>query len=284
MKSEYILYDNSKLEEILKLQYENVTIKEEKIVKSKNSLISFVINDDNEESARILSKIDQAITSKFKVEMIKNEGLEYIHGILFKLINQFELNIRKLLYLLNEKNDNNKLERFKNQIEDKTFDEIFKFLFIDESFNKNITEKINRGNLNKSELLKIISDIEEKPFWSKVFPKYNNCFLQNHYNELRNYRNDIMHAHNISWETSKKIIDIYSRANGELTFICLSLVEGNIFFDINEICKGINAFIESESFQKITESIKAFVEWCEPKAKNFTHILNNIVGIFMDEK
>ena len=66
MKSEYILYDNSKLEEILKLQYENVTIKEEKIVKSKNSLISFVINDDNEESARILSKIDQAITSKFK--------------------------------------------------------------------------------------------------------------------------------------------------------------------------------------------------------------------------
>ena len=284
MKSEYILYDNSKLEEILKLQYENVKIKEEKIVKSKNSLISFVINDDNEESARILSKIDQAITSKFKVEMIKNEGLEYIHGILFKLINQFELNIRKLLYLLNEKNDNNKLERFKNQIEDKTFDEIFKFLFIDESFNKNITEKINRGNLNKSELLKIISDIEEKPFWSKVFPKYNNCFLQNHYNELRNYRNDIMHAHNISWETSKKIIDIYSRANGELTFICLSLVEGNIFFDINEICKGINAFIESESFQKITESIKAFVEWCEPKAKNFTHILNNIVGIFMDEK
>ena len=284
MKSEYILYDNSKLEEILKLQYENVTIKEEKIVKSKNSLISFVINDDNEESARILSKIDQAITSKFKVEMIKNEGLEYIHGILFKLINQFELNIRKLLYLLNEKNDNNKLERFKNQIEDKTFDEIFKFLFIDESFNKNITEKINRGNLNKSELLKIISDIEEKPFWSKVFPKYNNCFLQNHYNELRNYRNDIMHAHNISWETSKKIIDIYSRANGELTFICLSLVEGNIFFDINEICKGIDAFIESESFQKITESIKAFVEWCEPKAKNFTHILNNIVGIFMDEK
>ena len=186
--------------------------------------------------------------------------------------------------MLNEKNDNNKLERFKNQIEDKTFDEIFKFLFIDESFNKNITEKINRGNLNKSELLKIISDIEEKPFWSKVFPKYNNCFLQNHYNELRNYRNDIMHAHNISWETSKKIIDIYSRANGELTFICLSLVEGNIFFDINEICKGINAFIESESFQKITESIKAFVEWCEPKAKNFTHILNNIVGIFMDEK
>lgn len=271
MKSEYILYDNSKLEEILKLANEELTVDKREIVKSKNLLISFTTNNNEEKDAIKLFEINQKITSNYKVKMIRNEGLEYAHRKLYAFVNEFEFKIRRFLYLLNEDIDDKEIKKFIDEIESKNFGDIFYFLFIDENYCKN-----KNKNSNKNKSPKQAFNLEKKAFWNRDFSAIKKSIFKDNYKKLRNYRNDVMHAHNISWEKYKDISNLYFRTNNELDIICSFLIKGEFYFDINEICKGINAFIESESLKKITESIKTFVECYEPKAKNFAHVLNNI--------
>lgn len=148
--------------------------------------------------------------------VVSNEASEYFNKRLFPLVNEFERKLRKLLYLATIDNPD-----YKNKIqmlEEKDLGTIFGILFVDNDLMKTIQKWINENKqlVSKNEIINYLNGLKENDLWSKLFKKNNDDVLKNNYILVKNFRNDVMHAHNINYET-------YNEATKLFTSICKQL-------------------------------------------------------------
>ena len=183
-------------------------------------VIKFEIEQNNKDAAKILSRINDSITQSYSPIVLSNESSEYFNKVLFPLANKFERLLRKYLYLKWNSYTGEELPKVIKNLEEKDFGEIFNILFIDDDFNKKVKERINAkgssGVFSKSDLIHIIGELEEKTTWNAIIGNDVLQYVRENFIAIKNYRNDIMHAHNFGYEHFLNAQHMFEMANDEI--------------------------------------------------------------------
>ena len=151
-------------------------------------------------------------------------------------------------------------------IERLDFGELFEDLFTDNEFIKNVRTKINDKSwkYNKDEIIDDLQCISEDTKWDKLLGADIVPTLRKNFITIKNYRNKIMHAHNITTEDYKNIEEMYFKTNKELDCAIDDIIndkidklkEGNKD-EMNEIIKTL---AEHEKTQRHTLDIGSIAE------------------------
>ncbi|MBR4824315.1 MAG: hypothetical protein IKZ86_05920 [Spirochaetaceae bacterium] len=229
MKLQYLCSDENDIEKIRKKYQSDVAVT--LLDGTLTSIVEFSKKEDDEDTAKELSSIDTDIRNgDFCLQLIENDASAFFNKKLYPLFNTFERDLRKVLYLAkaiigDEGNDNQNLAKEVshkiNKLEFLDFGKLYTLLFTSENFYKCFSEDFEKlksdSPYNKKQLEKLISDIPEYTLWEKllytkeVAPNTTEQFF-----EIKEYRNDVMHAHNIDYDTYQKIKELMTKVNGEL--------------------------------------------------------------------
>ena len=296
---EYIIED-SKYKELIRGKLpkrgKNGTIKvtSKKFSGVNNYILAIEYKSSPVESAETLLNIFQTIkeifeTNKVKYYVLRNEASIELVSRLYPLVCEFEIKLRKFLYValfdLDEaaqKLTTNKIKTViqkysktdnipqGNFLEDLTLGEVFNLLFDNREFldsAKNETKQIENTlsrKATKKELIAIIEKIEEKTLWNELFaPIFKDFSLPAVQNELFVTRNDVMHFHFISYEQYKHSLKLLKEINKELDAqlakgIVLENNEGNAVLVSNNYQYTFRALSAmAETIQAINEQISA---------------------------
>ena len=221
MKLEYLIHKeklsicNSRIDTVNK---KKKMIKYNQKIIPNTELLYFCIEivGDNKDNARILSEINDILLEDDEIIVVSNEASEYFNKTLFPLINAFERKLRKLLYLATADNTNYKDKI--QMLEKKDLGTIFGMLFVDEKFTQDTLKWMNSNKhlMSKEEILKYIKDHDEESLWSELFSKSDDDILKENYMLVKTIRNDVMHAHNIKYETYSIAKKLFEQLNEQL--------------------------------------------------------------------
>lgn len=139
--------------------------------------------------------------------------------LLNKIVNEFERKLRKLLYLASSLHGDENSQKVIVGLEEQELGNIFETLFSDAAFVKKAKETINKTlswQFTRAELLDAINKLDENRLWTLLLG--DDCVetLCSSFSEIRNYRNDVMHAHNIDYEQFNKAHKLFKKVNTEL--------------------------------------------------------------------
>ena len=93
--------------------------------------------------------------------------------------------------------------------------EIYTILFIDNNFRAAARDKIKKLN-TRAEMYEAIDALQESTAWHILVGDEVLTIIKDNFDLLKEYRNDVMHAHNISWEKYKKAKKLFTDANDAL--------------------------------------------------------------------
>ena len=185
----------------------------EEIENSNCIIVKYKKDGNNEENAKILSAINEKIKDKYNPTILTDESSAYFNKNLYPLFNEFERKLRKLLYLKSALNPNQKAVENINDLESKDLGEIFTLLFTDNKFITSTKSTINQKTwqFTKAEVIESLQKLDENTLWGFLFENKSICDLPSEFIKVKNYRNDIMHAHNLNYDKYKKIKDLINK-------------------------------------------------------------------------
>lgn len=299
---EYLFFEEELKQDIQKYKQENIEYNVTDINESEYWIGKFIVNlEDKERNASILSNINQEIVTHYegKYVTLTNEASHYYNKELYPLINKFERKLRKTIYLaikLTKENEKSEESQMINDLEGKNLGTIFDIIFTDDEFNKELRKNVNDGGFkhNKSQILDKLSKIREKTLWNEYLGDKNSPTLQKEFNNMRDYRNKVMHAHNINEEDYNKIKNVYSLVNEELDNVIDDILDQKLInlydenkterFKFNDALsnrlKEINNGLALEQIKEMQESIQSMInnpafEQIKETQENFQSMINN---------
>jgi len=295
MIQEYLVYDADEKEKIIAFDFnQKEEIKDQlKIQKSVIQIddanvwvLSYSIKSNSEEAAKILSDVDKWICQNAKVTILTNESSAYFNKILFPIINDFERNLRKLLYLMSAKHRNEDSSKNIKDLEDQDLGKIFELLFADTEFNQKVKQLIKNKswNFTKSEIISDVNDIDEVTVWDRLVGKDIVPSLRNEFIKVKDYRNHVMHAHNIDYKTYNDIKKLYKKVNTEIDD-AIGRVMGKrsvVTPDYNtSLREALSAFAKALEASDIIKSVDVTMI---PTMKLFTENIGAISPVLDSEK
>lgn len=220
MIQEYLFTSNKYKADLERLVVPEKITKE--IVEIENSecwtlLISVV--GESKEAARILDPINRQVCEKYKPTVLTNECSAYFNKALYPIVNEFERKLRKLLYLASSLQGDEKSQKVIVGLEEQELGSIFEMLFSDAVFVKKAKEMVTKTlswQFTRAELVDAINKLDENKLWTTLLGDDCAKTLCRSFSELRNYRNDVMHAHNIDYERFNKAQKLFKKVNIEL--------------------------------------------------------------------
>ena len=271
MKLEFLYTDESYKEKIKDIKIgDSVTLSHTN--ESNLYIFSYEIKGENSDGAKLLSDIKiqvYKVIDKEKCFLIGDGASEYYNKQLYPLYNQFERGLRQVIALSAVRDGKEKTKQLARELEGLDFGEIYKALFTSQDFWDNF-KKIKRDEiLSKKDLIAKISALEEKTLWDEMFTK-DFPFLPDNFDKIRRRRNDIMHAHNISYEDYKSSKKLVEKANLELKRISEQI-----------LCDEIISPNISDVFA-ILEGISKFTQECVDPNSNLNKTLNLITSFFVN--
>lgn len=266
MIHEYLFVNKENYNEVKTYSFKDIR---KRIISISNSdcwILRLSANGENADNAQKLSSANQEIVSKYSPIILINESSAYFNKRLYPYINEFERRLRKLLYLANTINNDEKSTENISDLEAKDLGTIFEMLFVDLSFMQQIKENINKKTwlYTKYEILKKIETLEETTIWRTLFGKSPISELESDFYQIKTYRNSVMHAHNIDYETYISAIKLFKKANKQLDLEINKLVgptEESETVTINtQIFKeAVNKHIKAEqALQKLSKSLEKY--------------------------
>lgn len=203
MIQEYLFNSNEYREAVEKYTEESCLQNIYDIDKSGCWIVSYFRSGENENTAKVLSYLHNYIVRNFNPIVLSNGCAAYYNKILYPYFNEFERKLRKFLYLKSALSQDAKNSELIKDLESKDFGEIFTLLFSDTEFVKSTKASVNTKTwqFTKDEIIAVIQKIEENTIWDKLIGKDSVPLLRSDFASVKDYRNDIMHAH--SMETSQ---------------------------------------------------------------------------------
>lgn len=240
MTQEYLILSKEELVNIKQYKPSSVSVSFDKIEDSDCWVVSYSKPDDNMSIAEELSLVNDYIVNHFHVTIIKNDSAAKFHKSLFPMVNTFERNLRKLLYLKGALNPDEKGADNINALESMDLGTLFELLFTDDQFIDATKKEINKKSwkFTKQEIIRTLNELSENTLWDRLFPEQTHFVLRSRFLELKGYRNDVMHAHNINYETYIKAKELFSRVNKEISQEISNTTKENEpqeFSDFNEV-------------------------------------------------
>lgn len=220
MIQEYLFVTDEYWAEIEALEFSDTIRKEvNRIENSSCWILCLEIDSESEDAAKTLDLNNTSICEKYKPIVLSNGSSAYFNKSLFPIVNEFERKLRKLLYLASSLQGSKDSDEVINNLESKELGEIFQALFSDRDFVSEIKATVTKKmtwQFTKKELLQSIDKIEENVLWDKLLGDACVATLRNKFNDIRNYRNDVMHAHNINLNQYKQEKKLFQKVNKEL--------------------------------------------------------------------
>lgn len=173
------------------------------------------VSKNAESNAVFLAGINEDFVSKFAPIVLINESSEYFNKNLFPLINKFERLLRKFLFLKVVQCDPEKFSHILRDLDKKDFGEIYNILFVDNQFCTSARNKI-KSVYTRAEMLEILDELQENTTWDILVDSSTLVIVKDNFEKMKDYRNDVMHAHNIGYEAYRKAKDLFTEANEQL--------------------------------------------------------------------
>ena len=179
-----------------------------------------------EEEAKHLSNIDTEFSKKYKFTLLRNDASAYYNQKLYPLANEFERQLRRFLYIKNALHTGDKVKKNIENLESKDLGQIYQLLFVDDDFCKNVRTKMNTpGVFSRNELLKEIDKLNETTTWDKIVGIKDLSVIKENFLDIKDYRNDVMHARNITYEEFKRQKSLFEETTKELNDAVNSLLK-----------------------------------------------------------
>ncbi len=299
MKNRYLFFNTENFEGLDLADY---TKEDTQIPKTDVHIYTFSYastdeSTDDELRAKKLDELTQLITEKYeeKFQVVGSESSRFFCEKLYPLFAEFETHLRYALYISRAVFDSEKLntdsflldvekvdkkgKTKKCRIEDMDFSEIYTSIFTDTSLQTKVREKYD-AHLTKAELIKRIEAIPEETTWHKwVGSQY--PYVEDHFLKIKNYRNDVMHNHLISYDRYSEGKKILERANEEIERV----IHDKLITNASEYANRINLFESIGNMAKMSEQLskaigKAFAnissaEMIESVSKAITTLANS---------
>lgn len=165
-------------------------------------------NLDDEEKAKKLDQLSKRISDKYAdlYKIVSSESSQYFCEKIYPLIVKIETKLRYALYVSRalfedgnvDKNSFKIGQKIKKEMEETDFGEIYEAVFTDSDLQGKVKE-INGQKLTKADLIKKVESVEENTLWDQIVgANYN--YIVEHFFEIKNYRNDVMHNHLLTYK------------------------------------------------------------------------------------
>ena len=165
-------------------------------------------NLDDEEKAKKLDQLSKRISDKYAdlYKIVSSESSQYFCEKIYPLIVKIETKLRYALYVSRalfedgnvDKNSFKIGQKIKKEMEHPDFGEIYEAVFTDSDLQGKVKE-INGQKLTKADLIKKVESVEENTLWDQIVgANYN--YIVEHFLEIKNYRNDVMHNHLLTYK------------------------------------------------------------------------------------
>lgn len=180
-------------------------------------VLSVDICGEEECCAKSLSEILEEIKTKCQNENLfisKNEASAFFNRQLYPHFNNFERDLRRLIYIIAIKSNDPNINIIADGIEKLDFGEIGNEIIYNKKPVKAYKNKIQNNPNTKFYRQQALADAKDKTLWS--FMVEENSFILEHFEQIMNYRNDVMHAHNMDYINYCKALIIITSANEEL--------------------------------------------------------------------
>ncbi|MGC6769544.1 hypothetical protein [Enterococcus sp. LJL51] len=242
MKNSYIA-KSVRLEELKKYSTDIVEVDKFEIVEDM-VLVFYSTKEESMENAILLDEINTKIKLNMdEIYLTSCGSSEYFNKKLFKLINKMERKLREFVYIAIIKSDEGRFYDLHGELEKLDFGELYRLLFTDEKFitgtktivNKNKNDKskfILDGSFSKEEVLKVIGEIEENTIWDKINGGNSIPLLKNNFSEIKKFRNNVMHAHNINKATYAKASELFVKLNEDFDLEIKQMLTQNDLYPI----------------------------------------------------
>lgn len=279
MKQEYLFTNDGQREELEKYNpndegneenHINVTFKD--IDQSTSFILTFETGANNEAIAKKLSEVDQYITGHYSPIVLESGISVYFDQMLFPKINKFERLLRELLYLMATINQDKSASNNIRDLEKKDFGELFKLLFTDENFMNQVRSRINKkgDSFTKKQLQNQINNIAENTTWSRLSGDKFSPTLAESFDEIREYRNDVMHAHNINYQRFKKGKELLDKTNKELQTAVDNIIgakervpedfNNNLSIGIESLAKAMELIANESNIEKVVQNLSIYAK------------------------
>ena len=189
------------------------------IENSKCWTFSISVGGESKDAARILDPLNRQVCEKYKPTVLTNECSAYFNKALYPTVNEFERKLRKLLYLASSLRGDEKSQNVIVRLEEQDLGTIFEMLFSDAIFVKKAKETVTKTlswQFTRAELLDALNKLDENKLWTVLLGDDCAKTLCESFSELRNYRNDVMHAHDIGYERFNAAKKLFKIVNNEL--------------------------------------------------------------------
>lgn len=226
---EYIFLNDSNLEKLKAYKYNYKVESKGKVTREINATISLnktdktnhwimrieLIGKNPKESAMHLSKINEDLV-QYNPIVLENESAAYFNRQLYPLVNSFERYLRQFLYLKTNLSGDLKSTKTLEGLEKMTFEQIYNLLFVDQKFCSAAQSFTANKKYSKKELIAKLQEFKETCLWDTIVEQNVLTMIKDDFLKLKDYRNDIMHAHNINYKTFNEAHTLFTKANIQL--------------------------------------------------------------------
>jgi hypothetical protein len=237
-------------------------------------------NLDDEEKAKKLDQLSKRISDKYAdlYKIVSSESSQYFCEKIYPLIVKIETKLRYALYVSRalfedgnvDKNSFKIGQKIKKEMEETDFGEIYEAVFTDSDLQGKVKE-INGQKLTKADLIKKVESVEENTLWDQIVgANYN--YIVEHFLEIKNYRNDVMHNHLLTYKQYIREQKVLNRAIEEFDKVIndklltnhssysnktnIMDVLGGMLVLVGTAAVAINKFMYSEKGQSLIKGLE----------------------------
>lgn len=240
MKLEILLKNIDCIEQVNNIHVDN-TVSINKNVNHGLCFFVYELQGDTLVNAKVLSEIYESyVEKKIDCYIATNEASEFFNISLYPLFNKFERNLRKLIYILAVKSEDNEIIRFANRIDCDDFYCLMSFLFNNGHPLKAIKKRNYSSDFVQAVIEQTINELPKKSLWTYFISE--ESFISKNYLQLVHYRDIVMHADNINYEKYATILLSIEEANREIELLLLEYTVQSIYLPVpfQKVIKNFN--------------------------------------------
>ena len=262
-----------------------VSAKARKTKGKDNYILKLKTDTDGLADAKALSEIRQKIEKfmddeKITIKLLSNEASQFFVKTLYPYVCEYETKLRKFinvtLFDINEAAKTKVLNQLKKtNIDSKHQDlkcdfleyselgDIVTFLFSNDELYKEVENyKKNNRFSSRAEIIEFIEKSSKKTIWEEFFAdNFEDSILPKTIWDIKNFRNDVMHFHNITFERYEEAIALIKRGIEDLDKqlkkgIVLEDTEANVSVLSENTNYSLNLYNAIYALYKIPEALQ----------------------------
>ena len=191
------------------------------------------------------TRLTEKYSDMFRV--ISSESSQYFSENIYPLVVTFETKLRYALYISRALFENGNVnkdsfgikigEKNKKEIEETDFGEIYEALFTDPGLQEKVKKINGQQKLTKADLIKKIDELEETSVWEQIVGS-DYSYIREHFLEIKDYRNDVMHNHLMTYTTYVQERLILQKAVAEIERV----ISDKLLVNDSDYSNNINIF------------------------------------------